>query len=127
DVNIKDLTTPEQDKFEASVKGAYNFLTEKTEISQGNLMSSDGGKISFKGVIDKEKFNLDFETKNMSVEEFLKLLPTELKEKYNLGIDRGSAKLKDFKIEIEKKNLNLMVSSPLIFPKLPFLTYNCIT
>jgi len=120
DVNIKDLATSEHEKFEASVKGIYNIADGSAEIYRGNIFSPAGGRISFSGIIDKEKFNLNFETDNMNVEEFLKLLPAKIKEKYNLETNGGNAEMKDFKIGMGKKNSGLTVFCQLMFRKSPF-------
>lgn len=104
DLNIKDLAAEGSTHFESFIKGLYNIERESAEIYSGSVLSPDGGKVFFRGTADRENFNLNFETENMNIEEFLKLLPDELKEKYNLKIRGGTAALKDFSVIRVKKN-----------------------
>jgi hypothetical protein len=105
DVVINDLTTEEKGNgsFTAFVKGFYDILQRKTNISDGKLVNAKGGHILFKGAIDKETFNLNFETEKMALEEFMKLIPEETRIKYNLSAVGGSASMKDFNLEKVKK------------------------
>ncbi|MBN1444485.1 MAG: hypothetical protein JW957_00050 [Candidatus Omnitrophica bacterium] len=108
DVVINNLSTEEKGgSFTAFVKGFYDIIQGKTTINDGKLSNKAGGHILFKGVIDKENFNLNFETEKMVLEEFLKLIPEETRIKYNLSVSGGSAFMKDFNLEkVKKKSIS---------------------
>ncbi|MCK9265818.1 hypothetical protein M0P98_02895 [bacterium] len=112
DVNIKDLATSEDAKFMAYVKGVYDISKKSAKINNGYISNAFGGKISFNGDVSYDEFNLSFNTDNMNLEEFFKLLPLEIRDKYKLNIQGGSAILNDFKVTNIKKNSNLMVLYP---------------
>lgn len=104
DVIINDLTTEKEgSSFTAFVKGNYDIIKRETIINDGKLLNKAGGYILFKGVVDKESFNLNFETEKMVLEEFLKLIPEETRIKYNLSAVGGSAYMKNFNLEKVKK------------------------
>jgi len=120
DVNIKDITTSEKGRFDAFLKGLYDIAKGTAEIYQGSLLSPSGGKIFFSGTIDREKFNLNFETEEMDIEEFLKLLPEEIKSKYNLAAKGGTADMNGFEVERIKKNFGLTAFFPFTSLKFHF-------
>jgi len=111
DVTINDLSTEEKgSNFTAFVKGNYDIVQGKTTITDGKLLNTTGGHILFKGVIDRENFNLNFETEKMLLEEFLKLLPDETRKKYNLSVTDGTVSMKNFYVErVKKKSCSVAI------------------
>lgn len=103
DVIIKELSMEEGSEFTAFVKGVYKMADGRTDIADGKLLNAKGGQILFKGFVDRENFNLNFETENMLLEEFLKLLPEETRRKYKISVTGGSASMKGFNVEKVKK------------------------
>lgn len=103
DVIVKELSMEESSRFTAFVKGVYNMSENRTDIADGKLLNSTGGQILFHGFVDKENFNLNFETENMPLEDLLKFIPEETRKKYNISITGGSTSMKDFNIEKIKK------------------------
>lgn len=103
DINVQELVS-EGNKFNASVKGIHNIKEGRTDIKEGKLLNSSGGQIIFNGFIDRENFNLNFETQNMPLEDLLNLIPEDIRIKYNISTDGGSASMKNFQIAKVKKN-----------------------
>ncbi|HOL22159.1 MAG TPA: hypothetical protein PLQ41_04805, partial [bacterium] len=93
----------EGNKFTAFVKGIHNIKERKIDIEDGKLLNGEGGQILFNGFIDKENFNLNFETQNMPLEDLLKLIPEDIRLKYNISVSGGSVSMKNFNIEKVKK------------------------
>ena len=105
DAIIKDLSMEEGSEFTAFVKGAYKMPEGRVDIADGKLVNASGGQILFKGFADKENFNFNFESEKMSLDEFLKLIPEEIRTKYNINVNGGSASMKDFNvIKVKKKS-----------------------
>ncbi len=105
DVVLKELSMDGENKFTAFVKGVYRMAENRTDIADGKLLNARGGQVLFKGFVDKETFNLNFETENMPLEDFLKFIPEETRKKYNLSASGGSATMRDFSIaRIKKKS-----------------------
>jgi hypothetical protein len=105
DVIIKELSMEEGSEFTAFVKGVYKVSDVRVDISDGKLVNSSGGQILFKGTVDRENFNFRFESENMPLEEFLKLIPEKIRKKYNISVNDGSVSMKDFSImKIKKKS-----------------------
>jgi len=103
DITVKELLTNEGNKFTAFIKGVHNIKEGKTDIEDGKLLNGKGGQILFSGFIDRENFNLNFETQDMPLEDLLKLIPGEIRKKYNISISNGSLSMKNFNIEKVKK------------------------
>jgi len=103
DVVIKELSMDNESKFTAFVKGVYKMSGNRADISDGKLLNATGGKILFTGFVDKETFNMNFETEKMPLEDLLKFIPEETRRKYNISAAGGSASMKDFNIEKVKK------------------------
>ncbi|MCM8820610.1 MAG: hypothetical protein NC932_01480 [Candidatus Omnitrophica bacterium] len=104
DITVKELFTEEGSKFTAFVKGVHNIKEGKTDITDGKLLNREGGQILFNGYIDRENFNLNFETQNMPLEDLLKLIPEDIRIKYNISTDGGSVSMKNLTIAKVKKN-----------------------
>ena len=103
DITVKELSTDDGNKFTAFVKGVHNIKEGKTDIEDGKLLNGKGGQILFSGFINRENFNLNFETQDMPLEDLLKLIPEEVRTKYNISISNGSASMRNFNIEKVKK------------------------
>jgi hypothetical protein len=113
-IHIKDIVM-EGSPFRAFLEGTHNIQTQKTVLKNGLLEDSNKGSIKFNGSIDKTRFDMQFETKEMSVESLLRLLPEEIKEKYKLKATGGSVSMHNFNVIGVKKNLILQGSYPCIF------------
>jgi len=118
DLDIRDISTSGDDRFSALLKGSYDIMAGKADIGKGILVSPDGGKITFSGTVDKNDFKLNFETEKMDIETFLRLLPVELRQKYELGINEGSVSASGFILERVKKNSGSREISPFTCPRL---------
>lgn len=103
DIDVKELIA-DGNKLNAHISGAHNTKEGRTDIKEGRLLNSSGGRIDFNGFIDKENFTLNFNTQNMPLEDLLNLIPEDIRTKYNISVNGGSASLKDFRIESLKKN-----------------------
>ncbi|MCM8760385.1 MAG: hypothetical protein NC832_01540 [Candidatus Omnitrophica bacterium] len=103
DITVKELSTEQGSKFTAFVKGTHNIKEGKTDIIEGKLLNYEGGQILFNGYIERENFNLNFETYNMPLEDLFKLIPQDIREKYNISTDGGSVSMKNFNIAKVKK------------------------
>jgi len=104
DLDIRNIAAEGGRKFNALLKGSYDIQKERAEIFEGKLTGSEGGSIFFSGIMAGEEFKLDFKAENMVLEDFLMLLPLELREKYNLAIKGGTASARDFSAGLVKKN-----------------------
>ncbi|MCX8082901.1 MAG: hypothetical protein N3D17_05855 [bacterium] len=102
DITIKELVS-EGNRFNAYVKGIHNITEGKTDIIDGKLLNREGGQILFNGFIDRENFNLNFETQNMPLDDLLNLIPEDIRIKYNISIDGGSVSMKHFQLSKVKK------------------------
>ncbi|MDD3726628.1 MAG: hypothetical protein PHI44_05475 [Candidatus Ratteibacteria bacterium] len=103
DITVQELATEEGNTFTAFVKGTHNIKEGKTDIEDGKLLNGKGGQILFSGYIDRENFNINFETQNMPLESLLNLIPEDIRTKYNISVSNGSASMKNFNIEKVKK------------------------
>ena len=84
--------------FEGRIKGKHNFPEKKTEIYEG-ILGSDKGSITFAGEVNKENFDLTFDSEGITIEEVLKYLPEEWRKKYGI---KGEGKLEFDKFSIKK-------------------------
>lgn len=104
EITVEDILSEEGNRFNGYVKGIHNINEGKTDITNGKLLNGKDGQILFNGFIDKENFNLNFETQNMPLEDLLKLIPEDIRLKYNISTEGGSVSMKNFHIaKIKKK------------------------
>jgi len=84
--------------FKGRIKGKHNFSEKKTKIYEG-VLESDKGSITFAGEVNKENFDLTFDSEGIAIEEVLKYLPDNLRKKYGVN---GEGKLRFDKFSIKK-------------------------
>lgn len=108
-LEIKELS-PENSKsqFNLFVKGRYLPIEKKGQIEEGVFKNEKGEKLIFSGFILENEFEFSFDTKEFSIDEFLKLLPEEIKKKYNLKMEDAKFSSNKFVLNYSKKKFILM-------------------
>ncbi len=82
DVNFSNLLFQRQGKpLTGHAKGVYDLLTKKCFVETGNIVTQSGGKVSVKGFISPEEFNLKIESAGVNLEEIISQLPEKWQEK----------------------------------------------
>ena len=71
------------------VKGNYDFLSRKCFIETGNILTETGGKLSLKGLISEEEFNVKIDSEGLSIEEIISQLPEKWQEKIKFKTNSG--------------------------------------
>ncbi|MCM8772809.1 MAG: hypothetical protein NC926_01235 [Candidatus Omnitrophica bacterium] len=107
-LEVKDLTKNNENKFNLSIKGNYLPQEKRGIIESGILTNQKGEKLIFNGSVTENEFEFTFDTKEFSLDEFLKLLPEEIRKKYNLKLDTSRIIMNKFALAILKKKLILM-------------------
>lgn len=109
DIEIKELNQEyEKSSFNLFVKGKYLPQEKRGIIEKGLLINEKGEKLSFNGSILENEFEFYFDTKEFSLDEFLKLLPEEIRKKYNLKMEGSKISLNKFSLNYSKKKSILM-------------------
>ncbi|MCX7917595.1 MAG: hypothetical protein N2589_05655 [bacterium] len=115
DLEVKDILQENiERKLNLLIKGRYIPLEKKTLIEEGILRNENGEKIKFTGFISESEFEFNFDTEEFSIDEILKLLPEEIRKKYNLKIENSKLSLNKFVLNFSKKKFILMVISPFL-------------
>ncbi|GEM_PF-1914283 len=105
-LNIEDLSQKGvEGLFSLSIKGRYIPFEKRGVIEEGILKNEKGEKLTFYGFLKENEFEFYFDTEEFSLEEFLKLLPEEIKKKYNLKMEKSKVVLNKFSLNISKKKL----------------------
>ncbi|MGC8977040.1 MAG: hypothetical protein ACP5OB_05390 [Candidatus Ratteibacteria bacterium] len=111
DIEIKDLKHEyEETIFTLILKGKYIPFEKKGIIEKGELINEKGERLSFNGYIEEKEFEFYFDTQEFSIYEFLKLLPEEIRKKYNLKFENSKISLKSFSLNFSKKKFILMAN-----------------
>jgi len=106
DIEIKELTQEyEESKLNLYVNGRYLPAEKSFFVENGLLVNEFGEKLSFNGFIKENEFEFYFDTKGFSIDELLKLLPEEIRKKYNLKIEGSKISMNKFSFNFSKKNL----------------------
>ncbi|MCM8803896.1 MAG: hypothetical protein NC833_01415 [Candidatus Omnitrophica bacterium] len=109
DIEIEELNQEyEKSNFNLSLKGKYLPQEKKGFVENGLLINEKGEKLSFNGYITEDEFEFYFNTKEFSLYEFLKLLPEEIRKRYNLKIEGSKVSLNRFLLNYSKKKFILM-------------------
>jgi hypothetical protein len=111
DIEIKELNQEyEESKLNLYVKGRYLPAEKSFFVENGLLVNESGEKLSFNGFIKENEFEFYFDTKGFSIDELLKLLPEEIRKKYNLKIEGSKISMNKFSFNFSKKKSYLMVN-----------------
>ncbi|MCM8817926.1 MAG: hypothetical protein NC915_00345 [Candidatus Omnitrophica bacterium] len=102
-LEVKDFSGGEKDLFNLVLKGIYIPDQHIWIIEEGVLKNEKGEKLVFTGFLSEKEIEFSFNTKEFSLDEFLKLLPDEIKKKYNIKIETSKIKLDKFNLNISKK------------------------
>jgi len=108
---IKDINFEEKENLSMALKGKYDILKQKVEIEKGRIYEKEGEEIEFNGYVDKENFELEFETKGMSVETLLHFIPEKIRKKYNISLEGGELSMEKFVLKKKEKNSTGMENS----------------
>ncbi len=108
-LEVKELSQDGAGQLNLFVKGKYIPPEKRGVIEEGVLENEKGEKLTFKGSINEKEFEFYFDTKEFSIDEFLKLLPDEIKKKYNLKMDTSKIILNKFALNLSKKKLIFLV------------------
>jgi hypothetical protein len=107
-LEIKELSLEDyNNNFSLSIKGEYLPLEKKGLLDEGILVNEKGEKITFSGFISENEFEFSFDTKEFSIDEFLKLLPEEIRKKYNLKMEGSKISCNKFVLNLSKKKFIL--------------------
>lgn len=98
----------ETSKFNLFLKGKYIPKEKTAIIEEGIFKNEKGEKITFNGFLTQNEFDFYFDTQEFSVDEFLKLLPEEIRKKYNIRIGTSKIIMDKFALKISKKKFLLM-------------------
>ena len=101
---IKEINFEEKENLSMALKGKYDIQKQKVEIEEGRVYGKGGEEIEFNGYVDKENFELEFETRGMSVETLLHFIPEEIRKKYNISLEGGKLSMEKFVLRKRKKN-----------------------
>ncbi|HOK56062.1 MAG TPA: hypothetical protein PKV21_03045 [bacterium] len=105
-LDIKEISQANyQSQFNLYVKGKYLPLEKKGLLEEGVLKNEKGEQLVFSGFISENEFEFIFDTKEFSLDEFLKLLPEEIIKKYNLKMEGSKFSSNKFVLNFLKKNL----------------------
>jgi hypothetical protein len=108
-LEIKELSQEKyNDNFSLNIKGKYLPLEKKGLLDEGILVNEKGEKIIFSGFISEKEFEFSFDTEEFSLDEFLKLLPEEIRKKYNLKMEGSKISSSKFVLNFSKKKFILM-------------------
>lgn len=103
DLEVKELVCDGKGKFNLLLKGTYIPVEKKGIIEEGILKNEKDEKLIFSGFFTEKEIEFSFNTKEFSFDEFLKLLPDEIKKKYNLKVGTSKIKLEKFNLSVSKK------------------------
>ena len=107
-LKIKELSEEKnKSNFSLNVKGKYLPLEKKGFLDEGILVNEKGEKIIFSGFISENEFEFSFDAEEFSIDEFLKLLPEEIRKKYNLKMKGSKISCNKFVLNISKKKFIL--------------------
>ncbi|MGB9678103.1 MAG: hypothetical protein ACPLZ9_05730, partial [Candidatus Ratteibacteria bacterium] len=108
-LEIKELSQSNYiSKLNLKVKGKYLPIEKRGLVEEGILKNEKGEKLIFSGFISENEFEFSFDTKEFSLDEFLKLLPEEIKKKYNFKMENSKFSSNKFVLRSLKKKFILM-------------------
>jgi hypothetical protein len=111
DIEIKELTQKyETNKLNAHIKVKYLPMEKTLLIEKVLIINEKGEEISLWGSIRENEFEFYFDTKGISIDELLKLLPEEIRKKSNFKINDSKISMNKFSLSFSKKKFYLMAN-----------------
>ncbi|MCM8824774.1 MAG: hypothetical protein NC937_01275 [Candidatus Omnitrophica bacterium] len=89
DIDFTDLLLQKQSSpLSGHIKGTYDIIEKKCFLDSGTIITKTDGKVSVKGMISAEDFNLKIMSEGINLEEIISQLPEKWQEKFKVRTEQ---------------------------------------